>query len=198
MSRFGWRRIVGTTILLMPLIFVGYLLFPVKFALKQKDLDSLKKPYFLIEFTQVTSSSWKIVGDQNGYYEHGAYIIDDYEVQHIKSMIDDGKYTAEIIKQMDKDIKDIIGNGEMPSVVQSDVFTMWHSTYVGYVNYVGERDIGIDITISEYEFTGWDILYPVKRDGIIPFLPKSYICKWDLIDERILLNYIRKKINPNY
>lgn len=160
----------------MPLIFVGYLFFPVKFTLKQKDLDALEKPYFLIEWVQITGSSWMIVGDEDGYYDQVAYIVDEKDIQHIKDMGDQGKY--------------IISNGEMPSIVRTDDFTMWHNTYIVYVNYVGERDVGISKTISEYEFTGWDVLYPVKRDGsIIPFLPKSYICKWDFIDDiKLLVN----------
>ncbi|MDR0517619.1 MAG: hypothetical protein LBH25_11305 [Fibromonadaceae bacterium] len=167
-------KIVKTVIILMPLFLVAYLFFPVKFALKQKDLNALEKPYFLIEWTQVTGSSWMIVGDQNGYYEQVVYIVDDKNIQAINNV---SKY--------------IIGNGEMPSVVRSDDFTMWPSTYVGYVNYVGERDIGINKTISEYEFTGWDVLYPVKRDGFLFFL-ESYICKWDFIDEWILIRFLFK------
>jgi hypothetical protein len=72
---------------------------------------------------------------------------------------------------------------ETPSVVQNYHFAIGKNTYVCYGNYVGEIDIGNGDMLSKYQFTGWDILYPVKRDGIIPFLPKSYICKWDFIDE---------------
>jgi hypothetical protein len=120
-----------------------YLLFPVKYALKQKDLDALEKPYFLIQWVQVTGSSWRIVGDQNGYYDKQNYIVE---------------------------------SGEIPYIVGNYSIAIGDNTYICYGHYIGEDKI---FDFSEYQFTGWDILYPVKRDAIIPFWPKSYLSKLD-------------------
>jgi hypothetical protein len=165
-------RVVGVVILLIPLFFAGYLLFPVKFALTQKNLDALKKPYFLVEWTQVTGSSWEIVGDQHGRYDKAIYIIEHRDIPY---MIKNSTYKTEYI----------VGSGETPSIVRNYNFAIGENTYICYGNYVGEIGIGNSKKFSEYQFTDWDILYPVKRDGIIPFLPKSYICKLDFIDEII-------------
>lgn len=78
--------------------------------------------------------------------------------------------------------EDIVAQGEMPfqqnfnySIAKAE------NTYVCYGSYKGEIDISRKGEfLSEYQFTGWDILYPVKRDGLIPFLPKSYLCKYDM------------------
>jgi hypothetical protein len=139
--------IVITVILSVPLIIMIYLLFPVKYALKQKDLDVLEKPYFFIKWTQVTGSSWRIVGDQDGYYDRSKYIITN--------------------------------GGGCPHIVGNYDIARADNTYICYGYYIGEgKDYGGPI-FSEYQCTGWDILYPVKRDAIIPFWPKSYLSRLD-------------------
>ena len=121
---------------------------PVKYALKQSDLDS-KEAYFLIKWIQVTGSDWMIIGDQNGLYEHPLYIIAD---------------------------------GKIPSVVSNYAIATGHNTYICYGSYEGEADIGGGHFLSKYHFTDWDILYPVQRNGLIPFMPKGYLCKWDFVN----------------
>jgi len=124
------------------------LFYPVKYALKQENLENIETPYFLVQWTQVTGSSWVLVGDHNGYFGEPIYIV---------------------------------ANGAMPFERRFNyAIATGHNTYICYGNYVGEREIsdGGD-KFSEYQFTGWDILYPVKRNGLIQFLPKSYLCKLD-------------------
>ncbi|MBP3361304.1 MAG: hypothetical protein J6N52_10650 [Clostridia bacterium] len=132
-------------ILLMVICYKAWLP-PVKYALKQEDLANIETPYFLVQWTQVTGSSWMIVGDQDGYYDNAKYVI---------------------------------ANGETPSVVQNYDVATGHNTYVCYGSYVGETEIPGGEILSEYQFTGWDILYPVKRNMPISLLPKSYLCKFD-------------------
>ena len=62
-------------------IFICYNMFyPVKAAVSQSDLDYIQRPYYLVKWVQVTGSSWMIIGDQDGYYKEGIYIIAEGEV----------------------------------------------------------------------------------------------------------------------
>ncbi|MBO4898101.1 MAG: hypothetical protein J5590_07380 [Clostridia bacterium] len=144
------KRIVFSFIIIIifVVIFFGYKVWfaPVKYAVSQEDLLNSKEQYYLVQWVQVTGSSWMIVGDQNGYYEHGKYIV---------------------------------AKGEVPSVVENYSIATGHNTYICYGEYCGKTDIGGGDILETYQFSGWDILYPVKRNGLIPFLPKKFLCKMD-------------------
>jgi hypothetical protein len=129
-------------------VIICYVLFaPVKYALKQSELDRKKTPYYLVQWVQITGSSWAIIGDHNGRYENVEYITI---------------------------------NGEAPSVVKNYAVATGPNTYICYGNYLGESIISDSgDSVSVYQFTDWDILYPVKRNGLIPFLSESYLCKLD-------------------
>ncbi|MCL2529876.1 MAG: hypothetical protein FWE41_06040 [Coriobacteriia bacterium] len=76
----------------------------------------------------------------------------------------------------------ILITGEWPSIVKSYEVAIGHNTYICYGYYVGEsKPYYYSEHFSEYHFTGWDILYPIKREGILPFLPKSYLCRLDTL-----------------
>ena len=51
--------------------------------------------------------------------------------------------------------------------------------FVCYGNYLDEGDFHGEV-YKNFEITGWDILYPIKRDSLFNFiLPNSYICRYD-------------------
>ncbi len=141
--------VIGAIVIIISIVTIlcyRFCFVPVKYAVSKEDLLNSKEQYYLVQWVQVTSSSWMVVGDQNGYYEHGKYIV---------------------------------AKGEVPSVVENYSIATGHNTYICYGKYCGETDIGGGEIMETYQFSGWDILYPVKRNGLIPFLPKKYLCKMD-------------------
>jgi hypothetical protein len=137
-------RFVGGLLLLVLAIWVYKVrVVPVRYALKPSDLKNLQTLYFLVEWTQVTVSSWMVVGDQNGYYEQAKCVIID---------------------------------GEDPSMVENYAVATGDNTCICYGEYIEERYLSeVQETLSDYRSTGWTVLYPVKRDGLLPFMPKNYL-----------------------
>ena len=43
---------------------------PVKYAVSKDSLNKSNRPYFLLQWIQITGSEWVIIGDQNGLYEN--------------------------------------------------------------------------------------------------------------------------------
>ena len=122
---------------------------PIKYALFIEDLADAENPYYLVQWTQVTGSSWRIIGDQNGYFENPQYIIIE---------------------------------GEAPSVVKNNSVATGENIYVCYGEYMGENEIAnTGMIFDTYKFTDWDILYPVRRETILPswFYPIGYLSKAD-------------------
>jgi len=138
--------IIGGVVVLL-IIVLCYRVFysPVKYALKQTELDALNDSYYLVQWTQATGSSWKIIGDQDGYFDREVYII---------------------------------AKGEVPSIVNNYDIATGQNTYICYGYYAGETRIDGNEMLGEYQFSGWDVLFPVKRNGL-SLLPKSYLCKYD-------------------
>lgn len=75
--------------------------------------------------------------------------------------------------------KYIVAKGEIPSIVKNYDIATGHNTYICYGEYSGKTDIGGGEILETYQFNGWDILYPVKRNTPIPFMPKGYLCTLD-------------------
>lgn len=72
-------------------------------------------------------------------------------------------------------------NGEEPSNYNYGV-EIGHNTFVCYGYYSRTGDLGGSDKYSIYEATGWNIVYPIKRDSIFgSILPKSYLCVFDMI-----------------
>ena len=74
------RRYIAITCLILTLLIVLVVCYrlifvPAKQAVRQDELDNLEKPYYLIQWIQVTGSEWMIIGDQNGQYEQPKYIV---------------------------------------------------------------------------------------------------------------------------
>lgn len=134
------------TLLIAPTVCYRLIFIPVKQAVRQDELNNSSKPYYLVQWIQVTGSEWMVIGDQNGQYEQPKYIV----------------------------VK-----GELPSIVKNYDIATGHNTYICYGEYLGETDIGGGEVLETYQFNGWDILYPVKRNTPIPFMPKGYLCKQD-------------------
>lgn len=64
-------------------IFAYYEFAPVKYALKQSDIEEIQISYYYVKWTQVTGASWKIIGDDNGFYDEEIYIIAEGEVPSV-------------------------------------------------------------------------------------------------------------------
>lgn len=146
------RTVIGCIVICMTciMIFCCKVWFaPVKYAVYQDDLNQLKEPYYIVKWVQVTGSSWMIIGDQNGYYERGKYIV---------------------------------AGGEIPSVVDNYSIATGDNTFICYGKCSGKTNIGGGETLETYQFSGWDIMYPVRRNGLIPFLPGKYLCKMDFLN----------------
>jgi len=141
--------IVACVLVLILSGIAAYLFSPVKQAIKQEDLQNIETPYYLVKWVQVTGSSWKIIGDQDGLFDEPLYI--------------------EI-------------TGEWPYIVKDYAIATGQNTYICYGYYAGVSEhSNSTIEISDYHFTGWDILYPIKRNGALPFEPESYLSRLDML-----------------
>ena len=74
----------------------------------------------------------------------------------------------------------VIAEGETPSIVKNYSIATGDNIYLCYGNYIGKETIldGEEM-LEKYNFTGWDILYPIRRNGLLPFMPERYLCKLD-------------------
>jgi len=71
--------------------------------------------------------------------------------------------------------------GEVPDIVSNYSIATARNTYVCYGEYIGEKENTIlGETLSEYIMIGWDILYPIKRNTVLPFWPSSYLSRMDM------------------
>ena len=148
---------IGYCVLLAIIAIIGVLIIqfavstrtPVKYAVKMEDLTGSGVPYYLVQWVQVTGSSWEIVGDQYGYYPESLYII---------------------------------AEGETPSAAKNYSVAIGQNTYVCYGEYVGECEIPESgMVLGKYKFTDWDILFPIKRETVLPswFYSSNYLSEAD-------------------
>lgn len=71
--------------------------------------------------------------------------------------------------------------GEIPDIVQNYDIATGDNVYLCYGEYRGEIETAArEEPMREYYLSGWDILYPVKRNAIFSFWPKSYLCQMDI------------------
>ena len=75
--------------------------------------------------------------------------------------------------------KYVVLQGEIPDIVKNYEIASAGNVYVCYGEYVGEVEFMGD-RLSVYNSTGWDVLYPVKRNAVFPFWPKGYLCRRDV------------------
>ena len=69
--------------------------------------------------------------------------------------------------------------GKFPSV--DYVLQIMDNVYVCYGEYVGQRDNpAVTEPFYVFDVSGWDILYPVKRDSVFQLWPKGYLCRIDV------------------
>lgn len=140
--------IILSAVLIIIIICCCLIFTPVKYAVSKDSLNKSNRPYFLLQWIQITGSEWVIIGDQNGLYENPKYIV---------------------------------AKGNVPSAIENYNIATGNNTYICYGNFIGYTDIHEDIKLETYQFTDWDILYPIKRNLPIEFWPKGYICKLDEI-----------------
>lgn len=76
--------------------------------------------------------------------------------------------------------KYVILEGDVPDIVKNYDIAIGDNVYVCYGEYIGEKETPAQEILSAYNLTGWDILYPVKRDSVFQFWPKSYISRMDI------------------
>ncbi len=63
--------VIGAIVIIISIVTIlcyRFCFVPVKYAVSKEDLLNSKEQYYLVQWVQVTSSSWMVVGDQNGYY----------------------------------------------------------------------------------------------------------------------------------
>lgn len=76
--------------------------------------------------------------------------------------------------------KYVILEGDVPDIVKNYDIATGDNVYVCYGEYIGEKETAAQETLSAYNLTGWDIVYPVKRNSVFQFWPKSYISRMDI------------------
>lgn len=76
--------------------------------------------------------------------------------------------------------KYVVLQGKIPDIVKNYDIATGGNVYVCYGEYIGEEEFMGD-RFGVYNSTGWDILYPVKRNAIFPFWPKGYLCRRDVM-----------------
>lgn len=74
------------------ILFISFLLcvvmlFPIDFAVTRWDLLKDMNSYYIVEWDQITGASWKIVGNQDGYYDIPMYVEVDGDLPAISSKI---------------------------------------------------------------------------------------------------------------
>lgn len=75
----------------------------------------------------------------------------------------------------------VVLQGNVPDIVSNYDIAIGQNIYVCYGEYLGEREnLDTGETIGEYQITDWDILYPVRRNSVFPFWPKSYLSQMDM------------------
>lgn len=74
----------------------------------------------------------------------------------------------------------VVLEGDVPDIVKNYDIATGDNVYVCYGEYIGEKETAAQETLSAYKLTGWDILYPVKRNSVFQFWPKSYISRMDI------------------
>jgi hypothetical protein len=80
-----------------------------------------------------------------------------------------------------REVEYVVLCGEIPDIVRNYDIAIGGNIYICYGEYVGEIETpAIEETISEYQLSGWDILYPIKREAIFPFWPKAYLTHMDM------------------
>ena len=121
------------------LICCRFIFTPVKYAITNESLNKSSRPYFLLQWIQITGSEWAVIGDQNGLYQNPRYIV---------------------------------AKGNVPSAIENYNIATGNNTYICYGNFIGYTDIHENIKLETYQFTDWDILYPIKRNLQIEFLLK--------------------------
>ena len=82
-----------------------------------------------------------------------------------------------IDKTLDK--HDVWLSGEYPNLESYAILT-GDNTYICYGTYIDDYDSPAG-TCLQFKSTDWDILYPVKRNTLLPY-PKSYLCNFDYFD----------------
>ena len=147
---------IGAFLVAMLVLFIVSTRTPVKYAVRLDDLAESGESYYLVQWIEVTGSYWEIVGDQDGYYSYS-------------------------------EIEYIVTEGKMPYAVINYSVILGQNTYICYGEYVGESEnTDIREVFSKYRFTDWDIVYPVKRDTILPawFYPDGYLSKADFRENK--------------
>ena len=71
--------------------------------------------------------------------------------------------------------------GELPAMTKLSV-SSGGTTYVCVGTKVRDNVFDYGTKVNQYEFSKWSVLSPVKRNTILTFLPKNYICVFDLLD----------------
>lgn len=67
--------------------------------------------------------------------------------------------------------------GNIPSV--SYDIQISDNKFICVAEYQGNKIMNSGYENAIYHISDWDILYPIRRDKLL-FLPKSYLCKFDL------------------
>ena len=71
--------------------------------------------------------------------------------------------------------------GATPDIVENYDIATGDNVYICYGEYTGEKQTpAMEETLHTYNLTGWDILYPVNRNSVFSFWPKSYLSRMDM------------------
>ncbi len=76
---------------------------------------------------------------------------------------------------------DVKLTGNIPSGYNYE-FEIGQNQFLCYGRYMGmESQYPVSLEeIMIFEVDSWEILFPIKRESLIPFLPKNYLCKFDV------------------